>query len=186
MQLSQQRIDSIEDECKRAGVWKTYKKMVDAGESPSMAHMLAMRQVPAIKGTDSELMKRQNAKMNAMSDSHRRKIVHIAEQAGISTAGKVYEGQLGKYNDPAAWVSGPSDVIRAARQKNMHVPSLGVQATEYEPKPTGPKLAPDILKRLESEAIARDPKLKEKVKKNPSVRRELRSQLVEKHARKPR
>jgi hypothetical protein len=124
--------------------------------------------------------------MGAMSESHRRKIVHIAEQAGISTAGKVYEGQLGKYNDPAAWISGTSDVVRAARQKNMHVPSLGVTATQYDPKPQGPKIAPDILQRLESDAIAKDPVLKEKVRRSPGAKKELRQQLIDKHARKPR
>ena len=188
MELSQQRRDSIQAECESAGVLGTYFEMVRRGESPVMAQMLAMRQCPALKGTDSEFNRRQNDKMSDMSDDFKRKIRHIAETAGISTAGKTYEGQLGKYNDPDAWVSGTSDVVAVAKKKGLSVTgAVNVHCPDRDPEPVRkPHIAPDILNRLEKKAIAANPALKEKVTKNPSARNELRASLVEKHARRPR
>jgi hypothetical protein len=188
MQISPQRLESIEDECESAGVLEIYFEMVGRGESPVMAQMLAMRQCPALKGTDSEFNRRQNDKMSSMSDDFKRKIRHIAETAGISTAGKTYEGQLGKYNDPDAWVSGTSDVVAVAKKKGLSVTgAVNVQCPQRDPEPSRkPRIAPDILNRLEKKAIADNPVIKERVKKSPSARNELRASLVEKHARKPR
>ena len=56
--------------------------------------------------------------MNHMGDYIQKNIVDIAQKAGINTNGKYYEGAIGRYNDPLAWVSGVDDAKAAIKKKN--------------------------------------------------------------------
>jgi hypothetical protein len=66
--------------------------------------------------------------------------VAAAEKAGVSTTGKEYISQLGRYScDPEAWVSDASDVKRICEKNNWACEGLvDVKAHETPPEPDIP------------------------------------------------
>lgn len=184
-ELSQSRLESIEAEMDSLGIRDIYDAMLANGESPVMAQMLATQRAPATRGTDSEFLRRERDRMTSMPDKTRDGIVDVAKRAGIDTTGKVYNGQLGKYNDPSAWVSNTHDVRQVAMKKGLGVKgAVNVDLPDRPVKKT--KIAPDILNRLERENRSADPSLDEKCRKSKTARSELRQRLADKHARKRR
>jgi len=181
--MTPQRIASIESEMEAAGVRDIYDSMVSEGQSPNMAAMLASQQPPGSRNTDSDFSRKENRRMNAMEDSQLDAVVKIAKRAGINTHGKTYNGQLGKYSDPGAWVATTGDVKQTAIRKGMSIKGA-VSVDAY----TGPKkkvrIAPDILDGLERRARSRDAKLDASCRKNDNARRSLREKLVNKHSKK--
>lgn len=174
----------IGQDMRRHGCYEQYADMVIGGESPQMAAMLASRKCAASKGTDSEFFRREHDRMASMSDQTRSEIVAIAQKAGINTHGKCYNGQLGRYNDPAAWVSTTSDVREVAKQKGYSVRGLvNVDGPERDIRRREKKIAPDIKARIMNEYRAADPKLDEKCRKSVKAVKELESRVVETHAR---
>lgn len=180
--MTPQRLESIELEMDSAGVREIYDAMVSEGTSPSMAAMLAMQQPPGSRNTDSDFARKENGRMKAMDESQLDSVVKIAKRAGISTQGKTYNGQLGKYDDPGAWVSGTGDVRATAIKKGLTVKG-SVNVDAY----TGPKkkvrIAPDILDGLERRARSKDAKLEAKCRKSDNARMELRERLTDKHTK---
>jgi hypothetical protein len=174
----------IGQDMRRQGCYEPYAEMVIRGETPKMAAMLASRKCAASKGTDSEFFRREHDRMASMPDETRSEIVAIAQKAGINTHGKCYNGQLGRYNDPAAWVSTTSDVREVAKQKGYSISGLvNVQGPEKDVRRREKKIAPDIKKRIMDQYRAADPKLDEKCRKSVKAVKELESRVVEAHAR---
>lgn len=178
--MSEGRVASIEAEMDAMGLRHTYDKLIKDGQSPNMAAMLAAMSPPGVWNTDSNFNKRENDRMKALNDDQLDDIVRIAKRAGINTHGKSYNGQLGKYDDPDAWVSSTNDVKKSAIKKGMDIDGM-VKVKAYRGPKKKPRLAKDIVDRLEGEARGRNRKLDESCKKSDNARRELREKLVDKH-----
>lgn len=179
--LAAQQLKSIADEAKQLGVLKQYRAMIRKGESPRMAIMLLAQRFPGLKGTDTKFQKLERERVNHdYTDKDMAKIHQLAKAAGIATAGKTYNGQLGRYTDPRAWVSDTSDVRAAAKEKGLSL--RGQVNVENEAKPIAKKkLNERLVRETERAYIQASPKLAERIKKKPSARRELREMIVEKH-----
>jgi hypothetical protein len=182
--LSAQQVASIEDEAKQLGKIKEYREMIGRGESPRMAIMLLARKVPGTKGTDTKFQQYERERVaHDYTDQDMAKIHQLAKTAGISTAGKTYNGQLGRYTDPRAWISDTSDVRATAREKGLSI--AGQVNVENEAKPRKRKpLNERLVNEAERAYLKASPKLAEQVKKKPSARRELRERIIEKHGSK--
>lgn len=147
-----------------------------------MAAMLLLRQTPRLKGSDTQFQAKANQRMESMDPNARRRLLEVARRNGIDTTGKYYCGGLGKANDPEAWVSGTSDILRVAKKRNLTVTgSVEHQGVETPPKPQVP-LAPDLVREMVVANLQKDPALKEKCKKNPKKIREVQEAVVEKYA----
>jgi hypothetical protein len=181
--MNPERIASIEREMDESGLRRIYDQLIAEGQSPNMAAMLASMKPPGTWNTGKEFSKRENERMRSIDDMQREEIVSIAKKAGINTQGKTYNGQLGKYNDPLAWVSDTTDVKNAAVKKEMNIDGM-VKVNAYRGPRKKIRLADDIVDRLESQNRRRDPKLDEKCRKSDNARKELRQSLVNKHSRK--
>lgn len=182
--LSHSQLEGMQYEAYVAGVDKPYQAMIDAGTSPRLALMLAMQKFPGTKGTDATFNKLQREQMtHDYTEDDRERIVRIARRAGINPTGKTYNGQLGRYNDPKAWVSDTHDVRKTAQEKGLSL--RGQVNVENEPRPiTTKRLSDQLIAETEQEYLAADPALRQKVAKNKSARHALREKIIEKHGRK--
>jgi hypothetical protein len=163
-------------------VQKEYLELVAKGNSPRFAEMLALQQPPGVKGTDRAFMEGRlnNQQFNDMPPIQARYVKKAAESAGVSVAGKYYCAGIAdsrRWRDPEAGVSGVDDVKRVAAKRRLHVTG----SIEYTPPPSAPpqriSLAEDIIK----------DEMKRYKKANPKAKDgELREQIIEKHAYKPK
>jgi hypothetical protein len=182
VELSRQRIESIEAEMDAAGVRDIYDDMVANGNHPNMAAMLAVQRAPGTWNTEREFSRVEMDRMKNLPEMEMTKIQSIAKRAGIVTTGKTYNGQLGKYSDPRAWVADTHDVKKSAIDAGLEIDGM-VKVNAYKgPKPKT-RIAPDILNRLERQARASDKLLDEKCKKNYNARQALRESLTNKHTK---
>jgi hypothetical protein len=84
--------------------------------------MLEARRGPGLLGTDNQFFTGRWSE-DAPHPLYRQ----IAEQQGVSTTGKVYQGQLARFpGDPRAWVSGIGDVKRICESEGWGVEGAGV------------------------------------------------------------
>jgi len=166
------------------GVREIYDQMVSEGQHPNMAAMLAARKSPGTWNTDNDFCRREQDRMKNMGDEHLETINKMARAAGINTTGKTYNGGLGRYTDPDAWVSSTSDVRRVAIKKEMNIGGM-VNVNGYRGPKKKTRIAKDILDKMELNARKRDPSLDQKCKKSKKARMELRESITEKHT-KPR
>ena len=183
-QVNKQRIESIEAEMDSAGLRDVYDWLISEGNSPNMAAMLASQKPPGSWNTDADFNRREHGRMSSMADDNLEAITKIARRSGINTQGKTYNGQLGKYNDPAAWVSGTGDVRVSAMEKQLDIDGM-VKVNAYRGKKKKTRLAKDIVDRLEQRARSSDAKLDEKCRNSDNARTDLRNKLISKHS-KPR
>lgn len=182
MVMSPSRLASIESEMEAAGLRDIYDMLIASGESPNMAAMLASQQAPGVWNTDSNFSKRENERMRSMDSDHVEDIVKIARRAGINTQGKTYNGALGKYDDPGAWVSGKDDVRETAIRKGMDIDGM-VKVNGYRGPKKKTRLAEDIVDDLERNARRNNRKLDESCNKSDNARKKLRDKLVNKHSK---
>lgn len=107
-----------------------YIAMREAGESHSMAEILASRSFPGLR-TDAIYNKNrcngnQFEDQPWLGDYYR----GLAEASGVNTTGKYYSRALADYpGDPTAWVSDRSDVLRVCREKGFRCTGM----VDYEP-----------------------------------------------------
>ena len=181
--MTPQRLASIESEMDSAGLRDVYDWLIDEGNTPNMAAMLASQKPPGSWNTDADFNRRENGRMTAMADDNLEAITKIARRSGINTHGKTYNGQLGKYDDPAAWVSGTGDVRSSAIAKQLDIDGM-VKVHGYRGKKKKTRLAKDIVAALEQKARFTDAKLDEKCRKSDNARRDLRNKLIDKHSQK--
>lgn len=181
--MSPDRIAIIEAEMDATGLRGVYESLIAEGNSPNMAAMLASQQAPGVWNTEANFTKRENERMSSMGSDRVEDIVRIARRAGINTQGKTYNGSLGKYDDPAAWVSGKDDVRAAAIKKGMNIDGM-VKVDGYRGPKKKVRLADDIVDNLERNARSKDSKLDETCKKSDNARKQLREKLINKHSKK--
>lgn len=174
--------ESYVEEMSEQGVLEQYLEMCEAGQSPNMAAMLASQKAPGLKGTDTQFLRDENYNMRRIDEDQMNRIQQIAKRAGINTQGKVYNGQLGKYTDPYAWVSDLSDVKRTAEHKEMDIEGA-VKVNAYRGPKKKTRIAPDILNRLERQARKSNKSLDTKCRNVAGARQELRQRLTDKHTR---
>lgn len=181
--LTQGEIESIEADMDQQGVRWFYDELVMDGMSPRLAQMVASQECANIGSTDKNFNRRERSRMLGMDDSQREEIVRIAKEAGINTHGKSYNGRLGRYNDPRAWVADTHDVRLAAEEKGYSL--RGMVNVDNEPKPVKKKrIAKDILDGLEKRSRSKDKALDERCRKSKTARNDLREALTEKHTKK--
>lgn len=184
--------DTIPDEVIQRGreAVELYLHILQNGETERWAKMCALQQPPGTKNTDRAFSQGQVEKMNRMPERNRDRIMAIAKKAGIPTGGKFYVGALGKYDNPAAWVSCAEDVITSCK-----VQKIGVEGVlNYEPPTkqkeiTPPKsvpLAPELVSEFAQKEMKADPALAEKCRKNKRARQELREKVIATHGKQPR
>lgn len=158
-------------------VQKQYRQMVSGGTARSLALMFATRGAPVMGNSDRAFCEYQHAQMTRHMDQDERTwITEYAQQAGISTEGKTYVGQIGKYDDPLAWVSNREDAAKAMQHKGIS--TEGVIKVKAPPKPSKvPEkrfLAPDLVERKVNDILREEPKTLEKYKKGKLKREALR------------
>lgn len=181
--LSADRLASIEEEMFNSGVAVqfAYDEYIADGMYPVLAATLATQRFANIGTTDKTFNAREHRRMTGMDEEQREVIAAIAKRKGVNTHGKTYNGALGKYGDPKAWVSGTHDVVLAAEDKGLSL--RGMVNVENEPKKqkrTG--LATDIVDRLELKERRARPDIDQACAKDPHKRIELREKIVDKHA----
>lgn len=155
----------------------TYKRSLDSGATEAFAVMVALQRPPGTKGTDRAFMEGRcnNQQLDDMPQKQAEWLAREARAAGISIEGKYYCGGLADHRawrDPEAWVSGNDDIRRVAQKRGKTVSG----SVNYEAPPVPPK------RTLIHEQIVQDEVRKLK-KLNPRAKsRELREQVIEKHA----
>jgi hypothetical protein len=153
-----------------------------SGCTPVLAHMLAMQQAPMMGQSDRSFNEKARYRMANMDSVNRDKILGIAQRAGIRTEGKYYVGALGRYNDPAAWVSTTDDILDSAKKKPELTLHGAVKRKGVEGKPIPKKdMADDIAARYMTDIIKSEPKTQEALKKGVLKPQELRERVVAEH-----
>lgn len=167
-----------------------YLQILQNGETVRWATMCALQQPPGTKNTDRAFSQGQAQKMERMPKRNRDQIMAIAKKAGIPTDGKFYVGALGKYDNPAAWVTSAEDVITSCK-----VQKIGVEGVlNYEPPskkqeiapPKSVPLAPELVSELSRKAMKADPALAEKCRKDKRARQALREKVIAVHGKQPK
>lgn len=154
-----------------------YQRMIEAGNSPRFAEMLALQQPPGTKGTDRAFMEgRLNQQwLDSMPKPMAQQMLREARAAGIDTTGKIYMGGLADlraHRDPEAWVDSTGDIKRVAAKRNLTVEGAVTCNGEIRP-PERPPLSERII----------GEEMKHYKKKFPGKKPgELREMIVERHA----
>lgn len=186
----QTRREMLEAEVDAAGpqAKAIYVQALNTGAGIEFAAMCALRQAPGAKNTDRAFQEGARRQMENMDPENARHVLASARKAGINPSGKYYKGSLGRYTDPAAWVSTADDVVASAKAKKLDVSGVvNVKAGPSElPPPKRVALAEDVARRLEGRILAAEPATAEKCRKSASARRELRDRVIAKHGRKSR
>lgn len=173
------------DECAAAGVLPEYEAMLAAGNPPGFAAMLALQSPPGSRNTDRAFSQGQHHKMERMHPTVRKALLYTAQKAGIKTDGKYYCGGLGRYDNPAAWVSCAQDVIDSAKIQDLNVEGvINHKGTQKDVKPQSVALAPDLVNEVAGKMLKADPALAEKCRKSKKARGELRERVIATHGRK--
>lgn len=157
----------------------------DGPGSERFALMCATQSPPGSRNTDRAFCEGARRQMESMAPGNRQAIQKLAKAAGISTDGKFYKGSLGKYTDPAAWVSSADDVLAACKAKNLHCDGvIKHKAVDIEAPPPGSKpIADDLVAELCQAEAMKNPDLMAKCKRDPKARAELANQVRERHGR---
>lgn len=163
-----------------------FRKSIRQGNTIAMAHMLASRETGFVRNSDSIFNASQHDLMTRGTPEYlRENMVQLAEKAGIRTHGKTYFGQLGTYDDPAAWVSGVDDAIAGLKRKGRDADGLIRVRGRREQKPVeAPRLAPDIVNRFVAKHLRENPRDRERLKRGKLKRKDLEIRMIEKHGRK--
>ena len=164
----------------KLGCYLCYREQ---GVEHRWAMMSAVRRAPQMKNSDRTFNEGRRRMMNGMDAVNQRKILELARKAGINTQGKFYVGGLGTYTDKCAWVSTIDDMREVVQKRNLNASGvLNVQGLEVPPPPPVP-LAEPLVKEYMGKYLKRDPALRERCRKRPKARRELREMVITKHGK---
>lgn len=182
------RREMLEAQVDAAGVRDLYEQILAKGDGMEFAAMCALRSPPGSKNTDRAFQDGARRQMESMDPENAKHVLSCARKAGINPNGKYYKGSLGRYTDPAAWVSTADDVIASAKAKHLDVSGVvNVKAGPAElPPPKRIPLAEDVAAGLERKILKAEPALAEKCRRSAKARRELRDRVVATHGRKTR
>ena len=178
------RLQLIEDEVKglHPDAQAIYFNSVANGTAPQLAIAFATRMSPTMKGSDKCFNQTQRRRMEKMTPRNRDMITRIAKKAGISPDGKFYVGGLGRYDDPHAWVSTYDDALEVCKKKNLTAEGI-VYHKGTPVEPVRKRMADDILEDYVAKELRSDPKLREKVKKNPKKLGEVKEKVIATHSK---
>ncbi|MBR50186.1 MAG: hypothetical protein CMA83_01215 [Euryarchaeota archaeon] len=169
-------------ESERLGVLDFFEDLIDKGNNPGFAAMLAQRQPPGSKGTERAFLEGMHGWADNVSKECATELHRQAKNAGIATQGKKYIGGLGRPTDPGAWVSTMDDVTETAKRKGLTVTgAINYQAPAQKPKRV--RMAEDLVQHQMAVECHKDPGLAEKVKKSPKKMRDLREKVINKHSK---
>jgi hypothetical protein len=174
----------FEAESLPAELRREFDRMVQSGTTPQCAMMLISRTAPKMSHSDRAFGEGAMRRMNGMREKSREKIVEIASRAGISTNGKYYQGQLGRYTDKRAWVSTDSDVLESCKAQNLGCDGTVKHKRREVPPVQGPPLAPNLVKRYARKMVSEDPKLAEQVRTGKVKKQEVCERVIAKHGKK--
>lgn len=165
-----------------------YNECMRNDQDVEWAAMCALQQPPGTRYSDKAYQQAARADMESWGDKLTNGITELAQKHGINTNGKFYEGALGSYIDPDAWVSDLSDVRTVCKKKNLDMDgAIKIRGRRDDGEPVKKvRLAPDLVNELTQKKLASDPALAEKVRKNPKKIHEVKEQVIERHAPKPR
>lgn len=158
-----------------------YDAMIESGESPMIAEMLALQCPPGIGGgAERTFFEGRGANpMGDMPEWQAKEALAAAKRAGVVTAGKIYKPSLADRRgpaDPMAWVSDLHDVKRVCELRNYEATgSVKTKARELPPTPDV-RLAPNIVDEFVQQEIAKEPLKKHDIG-------ELRNKVIEKHGK---
>lgn len=152
------------------------QKYGDAGYR--FALMCALKAPPGAN-TEREFFHGDNhgAYLEQMGPWRRARVLAMAKAQGVNPNSAVYKTGLG-------FIDSKADIVKLARLRKKAVESDD-PALNYEPEQTPRKqvaIAQHILDRMVGEQLKKDKGLAEKVKKKPSVRKDIENSLIEKHA----
>lgn len=156
-----------------------YERLRFEGQSHNMADVLAHRQPPASKYTNTEKAFMQNFENDPLPfvpENQKGAIIEaVSQQTGVNVRGKVYCSKLADTRgplDPEAWVGSVDDVKRVATKRNLTVTGcVEVQGT--------PVKTPDIP--LAEDRVQHY--MREELKKKPNAdKRALREKILDEHA----
>lgn len=167
-----------------AEIQAAYERMLEAGESHSIAEMLAL-QCPPMSDSDREFLEGRGGCYSQFGDSKFGNAVanhyaKVAKQHKVSTTGKVYISGLAEFpGDPRAWISDRGDVKRLCEEKGFGCEgAVKVKSRSREKEPEQVRLAPDIVDHLVTRKVRNNPTLMKKGKQ------ELREMVIDQHGRK--
>ena len=140
-----------------------YCKMLDDGQTPRFAAMCALQQAPGTSGSDRAVMEdRLNGEwLDKMPKKQARVILQAAKEAGISPSGKYYMSGLADKrgpSDPSAWIDSASDILRVAKERNLHVNGIVNHEAHEVPPPESKALSNRLVKELSAKEKAYHPK----------------------------
>ena len=143
-----------------------YRKLIADGQTPRFSEMCALSSAPCVHGTDTSVMRgRQDGNwMDALPQKQAEWMLKEAKAAGINTAGKYYMSGIADsraHCDGEAWISGKDDILRVAKQRNLHVQG---QVNYDPPEPDGPPkrrnaMNPKLVKSLARQEMRAEPGL---------------------------
>lgn len=115
-----------------------FLKLLEAGESPSIAEILSLRQFPSCKTDESFLQGRlHDSGLGDQIPTTRDFMLERAKDAGVDISGKVYVSGLAQSaGDPNAWVSDRSEAKAKAASLGREVRNLNTETikTTYKPR----------------------------------------------------
>mgnify|MGYP003386782982 FL=1 len=156
-----------------------YDRLIDEGNNPGFAAMLAMRKPCGTKGTERAFLEGSHHWADKLNSDNAEYILGAAKKAGIPTAGKVYKGGLGRPDDALAWVSTIDDVKAACKKKGYSCEgAVSYKAPERQFKKK--RMGEDVVQDYMAREVEKDPSIPHSKKKMKN----LRSQVIEKHSKK--
>lgn len=155
-----------------------FLKMIAEGQTSKWSEMCALQMPPGVKGTDRAVMQdRLNGQwLDKMPKKHAKRILDDAKHSGISTSGRYYMSGLADKRgpgDPQAWIESSADILKVAKERNLHVSGI----VDYEARETPPPTSKPLSKRLLKELSA-----KEKIYHPKADAKELNELVVSKYA----
>jgi hypothetical protein len=160
-----------------------YLKLREDGVPPVWAAGRACRTFARRVNSDGAFHEHARRRMEGWSSWQKKKFFAMAKQAGISTQGKYHITGIGPADDPAAWVSGPDDILAVAKQRNLTVEGhVNHQGHTMAPQVT--PLASDLVDRMCEHEMAMDGAVAERCRKSEVERRRLREIVTEKYGQK--
>lgn len=181
------RLEMLRADVERHGpsAVETFERILAEGETAEWAAMCACRQAPGTRNTDRAFCQGAQRRMSSMGNYLQEQVVKRAQKAGINTQGKYYKAGLGRYEDPAAWVSNADDVLAVAKAKNLNVEGvINHKAVERDVKVKRVPLAEDLIQDQARRILKAEPETAAKVRTSKKAKSELRERIIATHARK--
>ena len=163
--------------------WDAHHKKRVSIYGDTFQDMLESRHAPIMANSDRAFMQGAGAQTltHGLDQLSAERSLARAHAAGINTHGKVFMSQLGTPDNHLAWVSGIDDLRTSLKLQGKGCESLGIKPVVKDPGPDVP-LAEDIIHEEIATRMIENPDLAAKVKENPNIVHDLKSEIIEKHA----